>query len=83
MQGGTDGGLAERGMQPGRNVIELIMMRLPSLRKSDRRVAEHILANPQAALTATVAETARRAEGAGGQGVRLHHDQPRLGAHPA
>ena len=61
MQGGTDGRLAGRGMQPRRNVIELIMVRLPSLRKSDRRVAEHILANPQAALTATVAETARSA----------------------
>lgn len=36
-------------------------MRLADLRKSDRRVAELILADPQAALTATVAETARQA----------------------
>ncbi|MBE7211144.1 MAG: MurR/RpiR family transcriptional regulator, partial [Gluconacetobacter diazotrophicus] len=45
----------------GRNVLELILVRLPELRKSDRRVAEHVLADPQAALAATVAETARRA----------------------
>ncbi len=45
----------------GRNVLELILVRLPSLRKSDRRVAEHVLSDPQAALAATVAETARRA----------------------
>ena len=47
--------------EPGRNVIELIMVRLSTLRKSDRRVAEHILSNPHAALTATVAATARAA----------------------
>ncbi len=57
----TDNGRTERGMQPGRNVLELILVRLPDLRKSDRRVAEHILSNPQAALGATVAETARQA----------------------
>ena len=45
----------------GRNVLELILVRLPELRKSDRRVAEHILSDPQAALVATVAETARNA----------------------
>jgi RpiR family transcriptional regulator, carbohydrate utilization regulator len=45
----------------GRNVLELITVRLPELRKSDRRVAERILADPQAALSATVAETARGA----------------------
>jgi len=42
-------------------VLELILVRLADLRKSDRRVAELILADPQAALTATVAETARQA----------------------
>jgi RpiR family carbohydrate utilization transcriptional regulator len=47
--------------QPGRNVLELILVNLPQLRKSDRRVAEHILSDPQAALGATVAETARSA----------------------
>ncbi|MCQ8242250.1 SIS domain-containing protein [Rhizosaccharibacter radicis] len=46
---------------PGRNVLELILVRLPDLRKSDRRVAEHVLSDPQAALAATVAETARHA----------------------
>jgi RpiR family carbohydrate utilization transcriptional regulator len=46
---------------PGRNVLELILVSLPQLRKSDRRVAEHILSDPQAALGATVAETARSA----------------------
>ena len=45
----------------GRNVFELIMVRMPGLRKSDRRVAEQILADPQAALTATVSETAQQA----------------------
>ena len=49
-------------MTLGRNVLELILVRLPDLRKSDRRVAEHILSNPQAALSATVAETARQAK---------------------
>ncbi len=61
MQVAKDDGAVGRGMQPGRNVLELIMVRLASLRKSDRRVAEHILSDPQAALTATVAETARNA----------------------
>ncbi len=51
----------ERNVSSGRNVLELILVRLPELRKSDRRVAEHILSNPQAALAATVAETARQA----------------------
>lgn len=36
-------------------------MSLPSLRRSDRRVAEHILSDPPAALSATMAETARAA----------------------
>ncbi|WP_428374321.1 SIS domain-containing protein [Lichenicoccus sp.] len=53
--------VAERPAPSGRNVLELILVRLPELRKSDRRVAEHILSDPQAALVATVAETARRA----------------------
>ena len=52
----------ERASPPGRNVLELILVRLPDLRKSDRRVAEHILADPHAALGATVAETARKAQ---------------------
>ena len=51
----------ERLASSGRNVLELILVRLPELRKSDRRVAEHILSDPQAALIATVAETARNA----------------------
>ncbi len=45
-----------------RNVLELIVVSLPTLRRSDRRVAEHILSDPQAALGATMAETARDAE---------------------
>ena len=49
------------GASSGRNVLELILVRLPELRKSDRRVAEHVLSDPQAALVATVAETARKA----------------------
>ncbi len=70
LQGGMIDGRADRadppGLDragpPGRNVLELILVRLPELRKSDRRVAELILADPQAALTATVAQTARQAK---------------------
>ncbi len=57
-----DDGHAEHAMTPGRNVLELILVSLPALRKSDRRVAELILSDPQAALGATVAETARQAQ---------------------
>ena len=57
-----DDGHAERATTPGRNVLELILVSLPALRKSDRRVAELILSDPQAALGATVAETARQAQ---------------------
>ena len=53
--------VAERPDTATRNVLELILVRLPELRKSDRRVGEHVLSDPQAALAATVAETARRA----------------------
>ena len=53
--------IAERPATAVRNVLELILVRLPELRKSDRRVGEHVLSDPQAALAATVAETARRA----------------------
>ncbi len=42
-------------------MLELILVSLPELRRSDRRVAEHILSDPQAALSATIAETAREA----------------------
>jgi len=56
----TDRDRPERASS-GRNVLELILVSLPDLRKSDRRVAEHILSDPQAALIATVAETARQA----------------------
>ncbi|WP_428390736.1 SIS domain-containing protein [Lichenicoccus sp.] len=43
------------------NVLELILVSLPDLRRSDRRVAEHVLADPRAALGASIAETARAA----------------------
>ncbi len=43
------------------NVLERILVGLPTLRRSDRRVAEHILRDPQGALAATVADTARAA----------------------
>ena len=63
--GSSGGARADRdrpeGASSGRNVLELILVRLPELRKSDRRVAEHVLSDPQAALVATVAETARKA----------------------
>ena len=61
MSDDEDSASADRADRASRNVLELILVRLPSLRKSDRRVAEHILSDPQAALLATVAETARRA----------------------
>jgi len=60
-QDGRERGRAGPIAQAGRNVLELMLVRLPELRKSDRRVAEHILSDPQAALSATVAETARHA----------------------
>ncbi|MGN8116808.1 transcriptional regulator HexR [Labrys sp. 22185] len=49
--------------QPGprttiQNVLEVIRLTLGELRKSDRKVAELILADPQRILNATVAETA-------------------------
>ena len=57
----TTSSSTERTAASGRNVLELILVRLPALRKSDRRVAEHVLSDPQAALVATVADTARNA----------------------
>jgi RpiR family carbohydrate utilization transcriptional regulator len=61
MMSASNSSLRSISPQQGRNVLELILVSLPQLRKSDRRVAEHILSDPQAALGATVAETARGA----------------------
>ena len=44
-----------------RNVLEVVRTLLGDLRKSDRRVAETVLADPQRILGATVAETAELA----------------------
>ena len=44
-----------------RNVLEVILVGLPGLRPSERRVGELVLADPQAALGSTLAETARQA----------------------
>ncbi|RCW87233.1 MurR/RpiR family transcriptional regulator [Paracoccus lutimaris] len=45
-----------------RNILEAIRMMRPELRKSDRKVADIVLADPQRILNATVAETAEIAE---------------------
>ena len=44
------------------NVLELMLVSLPALRRSDRKVAEHVLSDPRAALGATMAETAHAAQ---------------------
>lgn len=44
------------------NILEVIRTMLPKLRKSDRKVAESVLADPNRALNATVAEAAALAE---------------------
>jgi len=41
-----------------RNILEVVRMMRPELRKSDRKVADVVLANPQRIMNATVAETA-------------------------
>ncbi|MFB2552444.1 SIS domain-containing protein [Ensifer soli] len=46
----------ERG--GGRNILEVIRTLHPTLRKSDRKVADVVLADPQRILNATVGETA-------------------------
>ncbi|PZO81268.1 MAG: MurR/RpiR family transcriptional regulator [Mesorhizobium amorphae] len=45
-----------------RNVLELVRLMRPELRKSDRKVADALLENPHRILNATVAETAEMAE---------------------
>lgn len=57
MSGAEEGG----GPRPGRNIIEVVRLMLPALRKSDRKVADLVLADPQRVLTATVAEAAEAA----------------------
>ncbi len=44
------------------NILEIIRHALPTLRKSDRKVAEIVLTEPRRILGATVAETAVRAQ---------------------
>ena len=46
----------------GRNLIEVIRTMRPDLRKSDRKVADVVLADPRRILNATVGETAALAE---------------------
>lgn len=46
----------------GRNIIEVIRTMRPDLRKSDRKVADVVLADPRRILNATVGETAALAE---------------------
>ncbi|MBC7830801.1 MAG: SIS domain-containing protein [Hyphomicrobium sp.] len=47
---------------PTPNIIEVVRTMLPELRKSDRKVAEVVLADPRRILNATVAEAAALAE---------------------
>ena len=54
--------LLDTGLAGARNVIEVVRARLPDLRKSDRKVADLLLADPHRMLGATVAETAEWAE---------------------
>jgi RpiR family carbohydrate utilization transcriptional regulator len=46
----------------GRNIIEVIRTMRPELRKSDRKVADVVLADPRRIMNATVGETATLAE---------------------
>ena len=52
----------ERETRLGRNMIEIIRTMRAELRKSDRKVADVVLMNPQRILKATVGETATLAE---------------------
>ena len=47
---------------PNQNIIEIVRNRRDDLRKSDRKVADVVLADPKRVLNATVAETAMLAE---------------------
>lgn len=47
---------------PNHNIIEIVRKRRDDLRKSDRKVADLVLADPKRVLNATVAETAILAE---------------------
>ena len=49
-------------IDPARNVLEIITTSLPTLRRSDRKVGELVLADPNSLVGATLAETARRAK---------------------
>ncbi|WP_127144362.1 SIS domain-containing protein [Pelagibacterium montanilacus] len=51
----------DRGPATGSNVIENIRLLTPGLRKSDRKVAEIVLADPERFINATIAETAEAA----------------------
>ncbi len=44
------------GRIPGENIIEVVRQALPDLRKSERKVAEKVLEDPQRILNATLAE---------------------------
>ncbi|HET7717557.1 MAG TPA: MurR/RpiR family transcriptional regulator [Bauldia sp.] len=57
----TEPSLHAGTMLPDRDVIEIIRERLPKLRKSERKVAEVVLADPDAAMNSTVAILARSA----------------------
>jgi RpiR family transcriptional regulator, carbohydrate utilization regulator len=44
--------------RPGPNILEVVRLALPSLRKSERKVGELVVSNPQTIFAATVAEVA-------------------------
>lgn len=50
--------MSASSLPPGRNVLEVVRTLMPDLRKSDRKVAEALLKDPQRMMNATIAETA-------------------------
>jgi DNA-binding MurR/RpiR family transcriptional regulator len=51
----------ERNLRPTHNVIEVVRQSIGDLRKSERKVADKVLEDPQRILNATLAETAEMA----------------------
>ena len=43
---------------PGQNILEVVRLTMPHFRKSELKVADRVLENPQSILNATLAEAA-------------------------
>lgn len=52
----------EAGRRPARNVLDLVRGALPTLRRSDAKVAELVLRDPSGVLESTIASVAEKAE---------------------